>query len=242
MIAAVADHVAELIAVFDAAGTVLWVNAALGRILGRRRDEWVGRSAIELCHPDDIPLGLELLVSAQATGPGVKEPVVYRLSHADGSWVDLECISSNVQLASGELVLVVTGRPARQARPSTAIFDEAAERVSAMFEHATIGMAQVSLDGRVLRGNERFGVALLGRSAQLRGVRLADLVHADDRSLVDGAGPALLRGDGLAEVRVRLSAVQPTGPGAVRLTSSLVRDHEGEPMYFAVHATAADSG
>ncbi len=242
VVAAVVDHVAEVVAVFDSAGHVLRVNAAVRRVLGFEPGDWVGRHGADLCHPDDISLGMELLVSAQATGPGVKEPVVYRMAHADGRWIDLECIASNVELASGELVLVVSGRPAHQVRPSTAIFDEAAERVSAMFDHAAIGMAQVSLDGRILRANVQFGVELLGRTVELRGARLADLVHLDDRYLVDGDGSALLRGEGLSERTLRLSAARPTGPSTARLTSSLVRDHAGEPMYYAVHASAPTAG
>jgi len=231
-------HVAELVTVFDHGGTVLWVNDALPRVLGWEPQAWVGRHAVELAHPDDIPLGMELLSSAKATGPGVKEPVVYRLAHADGSWVDLEVISSNVALPDGQLVLVTSARPAGAARPPTAIFDEAAQRVSAMFDRALIGMAQVALDGRILRANEQMA-ALVGaeHGPALLHQPFAGLLPPDMQDLL--AGPAgLFTGEGGQHAQVRMHRVDGREDPSTwaRLAAALVHDHRGAPLYYAVQA------
>ena len=225
VIGAVADHVAELVTVFDADGNLLWVNAAIERILGWKRSEWDGRHATELAHPDDLTLGMELLSSAKATGAGVKEPVVYRLAHRDGSWVDLECIASTVELEDGQVLLVVTARPAREIRPSTAIFDEAAMRVSSMFDDTTIGMAQVALDGSVLRANNAFAELVGSELEQPLGHLPPEIV----RVALDDDGPPL------GDQQVAIEHLDGTVRHA-RVSQSLVRDYRGAPMYFAVQA------
>ncbi|MBS1837825.1 MAG: PAS domain S-box protein [Actinobacteria bacterium] len=236
VVANLADHVAELIVVFDGNGEVIAVNDAIGRLLDRRPEEWIGRHGAEICHPDDLRLGMELLVSSQATGDGVKEPVTYRLSHADGTWIDAECISSNVALADGDQVLVLSCRPTGRARPCEAIFEEAAGRVSAMFEQSTLGMAQVGTDGRVLRANVELARLCGMPPRKLHGLALHELIAEKDRNRVLGAGSPLLQGRGGEVRRVTLSSPRvPDGREVVvRLSSSLVEDHHGNPMYFAL--------
>jgi len=225
VIGSVAHHIAEMVTVFDAAGNLLWVNAAVERLLGWQRSDWDGLHGTELVHPDDLALGMELLSSARATGTGVKEPVVYRLGHRDGSWVDLECIASAVELEGGQVLLVVTSRPANEIRPSTAIFDEAAARVSSMFDDATIGMAQVALDGSVLRANNAF----------------AELVGSEPEQLVGHLPPEIvalaLEDDGRSfrDQQVTIEHLDGTVRHA-RVSQSLVRDHRGAPMYNALQA------
>jgi len=236
VIESVADHVAELVTVFDAAGNLLWVNAAVERLLGWRREDWAGRHAVELAHPDDAALGMELLSSAKATGPRVKEPVVYRLAHRDGSWIDLECVASNVALEDGQLLLVVTGRPARELRPSTAIFDEAAARVSSMFDDAATAMAQIGLDGSILRANRTFADLVGTDPGELQGRSASEIV----RTTLDGEElefrPREDRSSGSDQVRIeRLDGVV----RHARVSWSLVHDHRGAPMYVAVQAIDA---
>lgn len=182
---------------------------------------------IEFAHPDDIALGMELLSSCKATGPGVKEPVTYRALHANGSWIDIETIVSNVEAPDG-LLLVTSIRPARDRRPSTAIFGEASARVAAMFEEAAIGMAQVGLDGTVLRANRRL--------ASLRGVEAAEMVGqplplVDTPLLTDLAAAGTH--DGPAEVSDRIEG-RDGSVHHVRVSASLVRSYRDEPLYYAV--------
>ena len=99
VVAVVVDHVAELVAIIDQHNVIRWANQRSGHVLGTNLDEWRGRSVVDLIHPDDLPLGFELLVSAKASGQGVKEPVLFRLRGVD-EWVPLEVIASNVDAAA----------------------------------------------------------------------------------------------------------------------------------------------
>lgn len=238
VVAALADHVAELVVVFDGSGHVISVNGAIRRMLGREPAEWIGLHGADICHPDDLRLGMELLVSSQATGGGVKEPVCYRLSHADGTWIDAECVSTNVVLGDGSQVLVLSCRPTGRARPHETIFDEAAARVSLMFEQSALGMAQVDLGGQILRSNSELARMFGLTVADLQGRHLSELIAAEQRDLVTGDGSPLLKGRGGRIDRVMVEAPDAVGghETVVRLSTSLVDDHLGEPMYFALQA------
>jgi diguanylate cyclase (GGDEF)-like protein/PAS domain S-box-containing protein len=233
LVAHVADHVGELVAVLDEAATVRWANRGAERILGYPRTEWIGRSAIELVHPDDVPLAAELLVSAKATGAGVKEPVSYRVRTQARGWIELECIASNVELTTGELAIVFTGREVAVRRPGAAIVDEASRRLAEMFDDAAIGMAQVGLDGRLLRVNTTLAVMLRSTPARLLGRDLVALVHPDD--LVDG-WPGIAEGASAQTAQQRLVADDGEWVHA-RVTTSLVRDRFDAPLYCALQVT-----
>jgi diguanylate cyclase (GGDEF)-like protein/PAS domain S-box-containing protein len=233
LVAVVIDHVADLVAVIDQHNVIRWANLRSEDVLGTSLDVWRGRSVIELIHPDDLPLGLELLVSAKASGRGIKEPVLFRLRGAD-DWVPLEVIASNVELPDGELVTVFSARPTAPRRDGAAIVSEAGERLSRMFEDAAIGMAQVGLDGRLLRVNGSFAASLGSTKEQLVGTHLPDLVHPIDHERLVELFAKVVAGS----PRVgRLSAQLNGADGQVvhaELTLSLVDDRLGSPMYTAL--------
>jgi len=239
VVASVADHVAEVVFVLDQTGIIRWANAGLDRVLDQDPAAWVGRHGAELAHPDDVPLGLELMVSAMATGPGVKEPVRYRLARSDGSWLDFECIATTVALATDETAFVLTCRPTGVARPPSAIFDEASERVSRMFEEAAIGMAQVGLDGRILRVNARLAEIVRSSVAELLGARFLDVVHPDDRVhvLVPTAEELVASAPRSAHVRLLPRDRSDDDQVHARVTTSLVFDRLGQPLYHAVQVS-----
>jgi diguanylate cyclase (GGDEF)-like protein/PAS domain S-box-containing protein len=220
------EYIAELVLVFDDHGVCLAVNSSLQRLLGWRADEWVGQHGSHFVHPDDVALGLELFVSARATGAGVKEPVTYRLRHSDGGFVDMECIATTVNAGPGRFVFVVTGRPARIARDSTAIFDEVSRRVSAMFEESLIGMAQVALDGSILRANRQLAELVGGVAEELTGTPLEDLFRTNwDYGCAENH----------AELELRTTVTARTV--TVRAAATLVRDWKNEPLYYAVQVS-----
>ena len=84
------DAVAELVVVIDGLGRVVYGNRRAESLLGFRLEDWIGVSGIDLVHPDDIAMAAERIVSAQATGIGVKEPVLYRFRCADETWLEIE--------------------------------------------------------------------------------------------------------------------------------------------------------
>ncbi len=230
------DYIAELAVIVDQTSVIRFASKRAEQILRMPAEDWIGRPVFEVIHPDDLALGLELMVSAKATGAGVKEPVTFRLQTGDGTWVTVEVVASNVILASGELAMVLSGREVSARRPTVDILDEAGERLSRMFEDAPIGMAQTGLDGRFLRINRSFA-AMLGYSPnQLTGTLFADLLHPDDAKEARAAFERLVKGEVTTN---RRSARYLSVDGSIvhaEVTSTLVRDRHGVPLYCAAQA------
>jgi len=99
------EHSLDAVALVSAEGTVLYVSPAAGRILGGAPEAFVGRSALEWVHPDDLDR-----VSAQfaqlVAAPGGRETAEFRARHEDGSWRWLEAVASNL-LAEPDIQAVV---------------------------------------------------------------------------------------------------------------------------------------
>ena len=78
-------------------------------------------------------------------------------------------------------------REAEAARQHLWALERSERRFHSAFTHASIGMALLGFDGRILQANTALG-QLVGRdSAALAGLRFAELVHADERADVERA-------------------------------------------------------
>jgi diguanylate cyclase (GGDEF)-like protein/PAS domain S-box-containing protein len=86
---------ADIILVLQEDGTIAYESPAVERVLGRTTEERVGRSPLDLVHPDDRDLAKRLLVDLAET-PGAEATAELRLRHADGSWRTIEAAAKNL--------------------------------------------------------------------------------------------------------------------------------------------------
>jgi len=174
-----------------------WYSPQWARSLGYSEQDpggsiefWKG-----LVHPEDRPRVMEALQA-----------------HFDGRTSVYEC-QNRLRAKSGEYRLrldrgkVVArdsfGRPLRMIGTDTDFgprqrAEEALARSEALFrtlfEQAAVGMAQVALDGRLLRVNQKFCDILGYPRNELLGRALAELAHPDDRAQELAGMRALLAG------------------------------------------------
>jgi diguanylate cyclase (GGDEF)-like protein/PAS domain S-box-containing protein len=80
--------------VLDSSGTLVFANEGVSRALGWNREEWIGRNALEVVHPDDLAMALVSLESVG--GKAVGSPIDIRLRTADGSWRYFEIVGANL--------------------------------------------------------------------------------------------------------------------------------------------------
>ncbi len=73
----------DLLVVLDADGVIQQVNPAWAAILGHGDDGLIGRSLVELAHPEDRPVMAQAIADAAA---GPIETIRNRYAHADGGW------------------------------------------------------------------------------------------------------------------------------------------------------------
>jgi PAS domain S-box-containing protein len=115
------------------------------------------------------------------------------------------------------------------ATPEQDVLDEHLERFREVFEQAAIGMATLTLNGSVVRGNAAL--------ARLMDCEPDELVGVDYGILMRGHGDLL--DDGLASIvelgrdLISFEHPLPVGeePGTVRVTLAPVRDSKSQPLY-----------
>jgi diguanylate cyclase (GGDEF)-like protein/PAS domain S-box-containing protein len=92
----------DAVVVVDADGSVCWANPAAERLVDRSLVDVVGRSGLELVHPDDLGLAAAALGTVQGKQAGT--PIELRLARPDG-WRLVEVVGA--PLGAGKIVLVM---------------------------------------------------------------------------------------------------------------------------------------
>jgi diguanylate cyclase (GGDEF)-like protein/PAS domain S-box-containing protein len=221
----------DIMAIVDAYGQLTYASPATERILGLDSEALVGTNTFDLIHPEDRPRALQAFEIAKSD-PDLAERVEFRMAHADGGFRTIEAMSTNLLHDPAIDGLVVSARDVTDRRRAEAELREAQERFRSAFEHAPIGMALMTLDGRLFRVN-RAMVQIVGRSTdELLRATLRDLTHPDDHeSCAEGLG-RLLSGE-VPSSQLEIRYIHHEGhPVWVSLSTSIVRDVNGNPLYF----------
>jgi diguanylate cyclase (GGDEF)-like protein/PAS domain S-box-containing protein len=96
------EHQNDLVFGIDARGTIVYVNRVTVETIGRPHDELVGSNMADLVHPDDLARASEFVAAAQDDVAAAQDevvradlrPAIYRVSHAEGTWLPLEVTGS----------------------------------------------------------------------------------------------------------------------------------------------------
>lgn len=224
---------ADMIAVLDLEGRFTYLSDAARRMFDVEPDEWVGRDAFELVHPDDLGLAAESMGSTLASGSGVREPLLLRLRHGDGTWRQVEILTNN--LSGDPLVagLVITARDMSERLTAENTASDARDLFEQAFDRAPIGMAIVENDGTLRRVNSMFAAMLCAEIPRLIGKNLVALAHPEDRALAMDRSFRILGGEDLPAVEVRF--LRPDRSVAwARATGTTIRSEAGDPLYSIV--------
>ena len=92
-LAALVRHASDVVSLVDASGNVTYVSPSGERLLGRPAGDVVGRRWTELGHPDDA----EAVSCMDGELPaGESAGIDHRLASADGGWLDVETLATNL--------------------------------------------------------------------------------------------------------------------------------------------------
>jgi diguanylate cyclase (GGDEF)-like protein/PAS domain S-box-containing protein len=237
----------DMVLVIDAEGETIYANPAAQRLTGHRREDFSGHLAIEVVHPDDreaLGTAFEQLLA----GAGETEPIAFRLSKADGTWLDVEAVASNQLSDPAVSGIVVNVRDIRERVRAEREIRETDARYRTMTDALLYGALLIDGDGRIILANQAmartFGVA----ASDLVGRVLVDLIGAARSvgiQVIDEEGTSLSDYPVLATLRTgepRVGAVH----GIVRAdgTTTWVRINAlpvlGEQGVEAVAASVAD--
>ncbi len=89
------ENARDVIHVINEDRTTRYITPSVQTLLGWAPGELVGRSALDIIHPDDAAAALEQIRLARET-PGAGRPLTLRARHRDGSWRVFEAIGRNL--------------------------------------------------------------------------------------------------------------------------------------------------
>jgi len=99
---ALVEGTTHMVVLIDADATVIYVSPSVRILLGYEPKDLIGRSLIDIVHPDDLDAAAEGM-AYEAAHPGRTEleagdmaiPHEYRVLRADGSWTTVEVLGNN---------------------------------------------------------------------------------------------------------------------------------------------------
>ena len=183
----------DIMAIVDPHGRLVYASPVTERILGLDIEPLIGTDVFDLIHPEDRDRARRGFQFTREGKEGA-ERVELRLRRADGTWRVVEAVATNLLDDPSVEGIVISARDLTDRRRAEAELREAQERFRSAFEHAPIGMALISIDGRLFRVNRAL-VQILGRGeSELLASSLLDLCYRRRPRPVSRAGPPAVRG------------------------------------------------
>ena len=166
------------------AGKFVYMNRACRDLFGlREEDEYVGRPILDFVHPDEHELAEQRAAAVHQRGEHAKY-IEQRRLRADGSEFTGHVASRPVEWGGERSALTVVRNISAQKEVERQR-EETEARYANVLELSPDAI-YVHCEGRIVLINEA-GVRLFGATSadELMGVRILDLVHTDDRPLVE---------------------------------------------------------
>ncbi|WP_185806911.1 PAS domain S-box protein [Bacillus sp. HMF5848] len=225
------ENLTDIISKHHIDGTFTFVSKAVKHVLGYRPEMLMGTQSYELIHPDDKhkiqTSHKKILVTDDVSTP------TYRMKHANGHYIWVETTTKSLfhpLTGQPEEIISVT-RDVTQRKEYEQAIKENEKRFRAIFDHAGIGIALVSMDGFVINSNRAL-VQLLGyEKKELEYLSFRDVTHPDDCE----TDLSLFRKLALQEIEsYQIEKRYIRKDGAIiwaRLTVSIVHDENNQPEY-----------
>jgi diguanylate cyclase (GGDEF)-like protein/PAS domain S-box-containing protein len=110
---ALVQNLADIITIHREDGTTIFESPSAARILGYGPDGLINRNPFNAIHPRDRP-AVQAGFRALVAGLPVTDPIEFRFRHAEGRWIHLEGVGTNLLHEAGIGGIVLTSRDITQ--------------------------------------------------------------------------------------------------------------------------------
>jgi diguanylate cyclase (GGDEF)-like protein/PAS domain S-box-containing protein len=90
------ENATDITIILDGEGIFRYISPSVKRILGYAPHQAIGRSALEIVHPDDCATIAQTLKKAIENPKRSQSPVEYRVRHRNGCWCYVEAVATNL--------------------------------------------------------------------------------------------------------------------------------------------------
>jgi len=239
------EHAAAGMALLSIDGQWLEVNPAFCRLLGYDRDALIGRSFLDLTHPDDVRRSIEHLRRLQDREiRSFAFDKRYRRSNGDTIWVGLEVSVVLDDLGLPDFIIVHAHDISASRRVKEQLADREA-RLSSVIRSMGEGVLVIEADGAISLANERARQILALGEDRMHDFTLRDLAarcggfgESDGAPERFPAAHSLATGEPMREVSMKLR--NPGQPQRwIEISTEPVRGQSGAGLR-AVVATFSD--
>jgi len=144
------QNASDMIRIIGRDGLIAYSSPSTFRITGYRPSEVMGKNPLDFIHPEDRKAVTSALAEViDRTNPG--EPTEYRIRHADGTYIDVEAVATNLFDVAGINGIVTTARPITERKQAEQALLESEGRYRAIFEKSPDAM--IVLSDRVIDCN-----------------------------------------------------------------------------------------
>jgi len=175
------ENASDIVIILDAGGNISYASPSVRQVGGYAPEELIGRHAIEMTHPDDLPLVTNAL-STVAAHPEDRVTLEVRLRHSSGEWRNFDVIGINLLKEPAVRGFVVNARDITDRRRAEDALRESEEKFRALVEHSLDGTLILDREGTILFANHAAG-------------RLAEIENPDEligRNVMEFIAPVSL--------------------------------------------------
>ena len=210
---ALIQNSSDIIRILDREGLIVYESASSERILGYPRGYLTGKNPLEYIHPDDIEhVKTAFREVIDGVNPGI--PTEFRIRKADGEYIWVNSIGTNLLDVPGVNGIVITTRPIQQRKEAEQALRENQARLATAMDIAGLVNWEFDVATGMFTFDDRFYALYATTADQEGGNRMSaetymkDFVYPDDRPMV------------LAEIQKLLATTDPayTGQQEHRIT------------------------
>jgi len=143
------ENALEFITVLNRDGTIRYESPYVELTLGYLREDYVGKSAFDFVHSEDLPHVLAAFTACLQT-PGVTPPLTFRFRHSDGSWRVLEGLGTNLLADPAVAGIVFNSRDVTERARAEGALRESEEFNRRILESSNDCIQVLDLEGRLI--------------------------------------------------------------------------------------------
>ena len=136
---ALIENNADAITLLDAEGVTIYDSPAAPGMLGYGPEDWIGRNAFTLIHPDDAAR-VQALYKNLVKTPGHRIDCSFRVRHKSGSWIWLDMVATNLLTEPGVKAIVLNYRNVTQRKQAEEALQKGEERYQSLFNDFPIAL------------------------------------------------------------------------------------------------------
>ena len=178
---ALIEHSSEAIALVDEAGTVLYANPAMARMLGLPIADVINANVFRWVHEDDV-LSFRAEFGMRLQKPGVPMRNAFRVRYEDGTWRDVESVGVNRLDDPSIRGIIINYRDVTDSRRAEQALRDGELRYRQLTEQTTDIIYNCDLEGRFTFVNPTGARLMKFSEDELIGQHFLSLIRKDYRA------------------------------------------------------------